>query len=329
MIRKLFFESIFASELIDYIEYKESLGFNRNTYYLILRRFDLFLIEHNYIKDFIDEEIVVLWSFIRDIEGKNYRNKRLSILRGFTIYLNLLGKKSFIPKSQSSTPKKIPYVLNIHELKQIYECLDNLKTNYPNGVFCIEHYQLILPVFFRLVYSCGLRNGEACSIKIENINFDSNTIKIQHTKNYIDRIVYISETMMNLLSKYIDKMKTKYFEDIIYLFPSTCLDKHIDTTYTSEKFYRVIKKLKLGSKDFHPVVHSLRHSYVVHKIDEWINLKLDTNILTGYLAKQLGHKNIKETFYYYHIIENSLKPIRKFDEKCNIYKNIEVKYEEN
>ncbi len=122
------------------------------------------------------------------------------------------------------------------------------------------------PVLFRLIYCCGLRCGEACKIRVDDINFLNCVIKIRDAKNYNNREVFISKNMMNLIVKYIEKLKKIYSSNMIFLFPNTSLNKHISPADVSENFYKMIKILNIGNKDFHPVVHTLRH-YVTLLID--------------------------------------------------------------
>ena len=62
-----------------------------------------------------------------------------------------------------------------------------------------------------------------------------------------------------------------------------------------------------------PTVHSLRHYYVMKRINLWIEQEIPLNNMLIYLANQLGHSTPNETFYYYHLINDGLKIISKKD----------------
>ena len=100
-----------------------------------------------------------------------------------------------------------------------------------------------------------------------------------------------------------------------WLFPSSNYEKHILKTTIDKYFNSFVKILQIGTYDFHPVPHSLRHTYVIHRVDSWIQEGKDVNSLIIYLSKQLGHNSLNETYYYYHTLESSFKPINEKSRK--------------
>ncbi len=62
-----------------------------------------------------------------------------------------------------------------------------------------------------------------------------------------------------------------------------------------------------------PTVHSLRHTFVVKRVNLWMRQGLDMNVMMPYLSKHLGHKGIDETYYYYHYVEESARIISEKD----------------
>ena len=57
----------------------------------------------------------------------------------------------------------------------------------------------------------------------------------------------------------------------------------------------------------------MRHSFVVDRINKWREQGLDFNTMLPYLSHFLGHKGFRDTFYYYHYVEETARTIRKKD----------------
>ena len=68
-----------------------------------------------------------------------------------------------------------------------------------------------------------------------------------------------------------------------------------------------------GTVDKKPKVQSLRHTFVVDKMNEWMENGIDTAVMMPYLSRYLGHSSISETQYYFHTIEQIFPVIRRHD----------------
>lgn len=318
-MNKYNYKSCLKDELNAYMNQRVTNGFDYQDSAYRMKRFDQFLVAENYNHKEITREIIEKWCIQKPTENKNTRNKRLSSVRGFCRYIVSINGVAYIPSYHPGESKKVPYVLNKSEIFEVFKNLDvsRIKATY--------HYNCLIPVIYRLYYCCGLRNNEACQLKLENIIHEKKALMIVETKNHKDRLVYLDDSMYIFLMKYI-QIITK-IKPSIWLFPSTDANKPIDRTYVSSYFHSLITKLNIGNKSHHPTVHSLRHTFVVHKIDNWIQEGIDINHMMPYLSKQLGHSSIEETFYYYHTIESSMKIIREKDKEATIYPKVED-YEE-
>ena len=62
-----------------------------------------------------------------------------------------------------------------------------------------------------------------------------------------------------------------------------------------------------------PTVHSLRHTYVVTKMNEWMTAGKNFDALVPYLSRYLGHTSVDETQYYYHQVISAFEILRRHD----------------
>lgn len=312
------FKSKYKNYMSDYVNLMVSKGYREYSFYYVYR-FDKFLVRNDYNLDYISKELIDKWATQLNTEKKNTRNDRVNKVNGFCKYLNSIGVNAYISHSRLSSETITPYILSMNEIITLFNVIDKESTNKD----FVKHYPIMLPVFYRLLYTCGLRNNEACCLKVVDVDFEKLVLRILDSKNDKDRLVYMSKDMGYLLKQYLNKMN-KYI-DSEWMFPSARKEIHINKTTIDRYFNFFVKKANIGNEQFHPVPHSLRHTYVVHRVDSWIQEGKDANKLLIYLSKQLGHNSLSETYYYYHMLESSFEPIK--DKTREIYPEVTT-YEE-
>lgn len=316
---KRILESSYSQLIEQYIDQRIANGFEESSFEK-LYQFDAFLYGMNYTDKELSKSIIDLWCCQKDTEGNNNQIKRINTVKHFCIYLNFIGIKAYVPKNNIKKIKKVPYVMSKEEIILFFGTVDRFFKNKESG---LKHYQYMIPIIMRLYYLCGLRNGEACHLKKEHVLFDKNILLIKDAKNKKERMVYIDKEMMNLLKCYVQRLNKDI--ESVWLFPSGKEKKPISPPTICDYFSEMINICHIGNKQHHPTPHSLRHSYVVHRIDSWIEEGENIDEMIPYLSKQLGHTSISETYYYYHMISSSYDNIQKKDR--NLYPKVD-EYEE-
>lgn len=177
--------------------------------------------------------------------------------------------------------KKLPVVLSGDEISRLLSVTKNFKHN----------------LLLQIVYSCGLRVGEAVRLKFEDIDFDRRTLKVRSGKGRKDRYTIISRTALDTLKIY---MKT--FSPADWIFPGSP-PKNPITTRTAEKIFETALK-KAGIKKS-AGIHSLRHSFATHLLESGVDIR--------FIQRLLGHANLKTTEIYTHVstryIEKIVSPL--------------------
>lgn len=295
-MKNIIYESKLGNSIGEFVKEKRSMGFCYDTEERLLRNFDKFIVDNGFDDGQISMGLVLEYSKIRSTENKNYRNKRITAVRQFAFYLISMGIDAYLPITQGSSEKTTPYLMDDSELKVFFYIVD---TNVPEKKQYFR-YSMMYPVLFRLIYGCGLRISEACNLRCENINLPSGTLKILQSKGNKDRIVYLSEDLRELCSRY-DSQINALIPHRKWFFPGRNTQSPLPITTADLKFKQFWYQMPNASqKGKTPTVHGLRHLFVVNTINKWIHRGKDVDSLLLYLAKYLGHTSPPETLYYYH-----------------------------
>lgn len=173
---------------------------------------------------------------------------------------------------------KLPNVLSKEEVKLIVEAPTNTK-----------HRAML-----SLIYACGLRRSELLNLKSKDVDSKRHLLIIRNAKGYKDRVVPISEKLIEMLRAYYKKYKPK-----IWLFEG----QKIGEQYSEESLAKVLKNALTLCNIKKPVtLHWLRHSYATHLLESGTDLR--------YIQELLGHKSSKTTEIYTHVSQKSIQQIR-------------------
>ena len=150
-------------------------------------------------------------------------------------------------------------------------------------------------VFFRTLYSCGLRLSEALNLRIQDIDGERMYLKI-NGKGSKDRYVPLPKATYELLRLY---WKTHKNEKLI--FPA--LGRKLTKAPTAENpmsMSSVQNALKAAARSAKVKpdkvrAHVLRHSYATHLLEAGVGIRA--------IQQYLGHANLEQTMVYLHLTD--------------------------
>ncbi len=248
-------------------------GQSNSTLHNYIRRIALFVIHFGRLPEQIDPEEIneYLAGLARDPKSPS-RSSFKHMVYGLRYYYRLLGmNKNAIALPSLKKETKLPVVLNHQELKELFSAPSLLKQR----------------IVLTLIYSAGLRGQEVINLKIPDIDFERKTIHIRQSKYKKDRIVPLAASMAVGLKKYL-----KAENPHIWLFNG----KEADGRYSVRGLSWVMREnLKKTSIQKEVSLHSLRHSYATHLLEQGLN------IVT--LKDLLGHAEITTTMIYLHVAQ--------------------------
>ena len=191
---------------------------------------------------------------------------------GLRYYYKHVGQnKRAIALPSIKKDAELPVILNRSELRELFKAPKLLK------------HRIVLT----LIYSAGLRAMEVVNLKLSDIDFERKTIHIKLSKYKKDRIVPLSNYMAQGLKKYISVENPH-----IWLFNG----KEPDGCYSTKGLCWVMREtLKKTSIKKDVCLHSLRHSYATHLLEDGVNIVS--------IKELLGHAEISTTMVYLHVAQ--------------------------
>jgi len=193
-------------------------------------------------------------------------------------YGQMLNRKFTYDIKRPRKERKLPVVLSPAEIQKLLSATTNLK-----------HKTLLM-----LIYSSGLRVSEAVSLKNEDIDTDQKVIHIKGGKGRKDRYTILAETAIKTLKEY-----QQTYNPQKWLFPGANPTRHISARTAQAIFKTALKKAGIQKP---ATVHSLRHSFATHLLENGIDIR--------YIQKLLGHKSTKTTEIYTHVTTRTLTRIK-------------------
>jgi len=265
-------------------------GQSKSTLNNYIRRIALFVIHFGKLPEQIDPEEIneYLVALARDPKSPS-RSSFKHMVYGLRYYYRLLGmNKNAIALPSLKRETKLPVILNQKELKELFAAPTLLKQR----------------IVLTLIYSAGLRGQEVINLKISDVDFDRKVIHIRQSKYKKDRIVPLAESMAVGLKKYLSAENPHK-----WLFNG----KESDGRYSVRGLAWVMREnLKKTSIKKDVNLHSLRHSYATHLLEQGLN------IVT--LKELLGHADVTTTMLYLHIAQCPLiKPHSPLDTLYNFH----------
>lgn len=244
------------------------------------------------LQTYVDE-----WCTKRDSETCNSCRSRIYPIIDFIEFGNKRNlffiTRPIVPSAQSRT--YIPHAFSELELSNFFKACDNL---YPEGTENKKNRirKITVPVFFRLLYSTGMRTTEARFLRRENVNLETGVINIQYSKGHCQHYVVMHDSMRELMKTFDDVME-RIMPNREYFFQSKVGGAYTTTWVThafSEAWYK--------SNNTPAVPYALRHHYATSNINKCVRDGVGFHSNFVYLSRTMGHKVLESTKYYYSLV---------------------------
>lgn len=222
------------------------------------------------------------------VPGKSvsYQNQAINAVKLYFKYRQISADLSGIQRPR--TQKKLPVVLSMPEVERILLMTRNLK-----------HKALL-----SLIYSAGLRIGEALALTAADIDSDRMLIYVRQAKGNKDRYTLLSEKALLLLREYF-----RVYQPRQWLFEGA------DGGQYSPRSAQLVLKAAVRAAGIakRVTLHTLRHSFATHLLEHGTDIR--------FIQDLLGHASPKTTMIYTHVshgyVQNIRNPLDMLGTKSN------------
>ena len=212
--------------------------------------------------------------------------KDISALRAFGDYLERKGMWSENPAMELDKPKaarNLPKVLSIEQIDSLLDSIDKTSLSGKRD-----------DALFGLVYSCGLRISEVCTLKLANLHLEERLILV-HGKGDKERLVPFGDRAYEKLLIYLQEVRPQLVKGRIV---AEVFVNYRGEAISRKGVWKRFKELEALS-GVEAKVHTLRHSFATHLLQGGADLRS--------VQELLGHSDLSTTTIYTHVTDKQLE----------------------
>lgn len=212
--------------------------------------------------------------------------KDISGLRALGDYLERKGMWSENPAMELDKPKaarNLPKVLSIEQIDSLLDSIDKTSLSGKRD-----------DALFELVYSCGLRISEVCTLKLANLHLEERLILV-HGKGDKERLVPFGDRAYEKLLIYLQEVRPELVKERIV---AEVFVNYRGEAISRKGVWKRFKELEALS-GVEAKVHTLRHSFATHLLQGGADLRS--------VQELLGHSDLSTTTIYTHVTDKQLE----------------------
>jgi len=291
------FTSFLTPLIQSYITYqKASEHWNDSSYEANLLLFDRYCKKQYPKATALSQQMVDEWCCQRESESNNSCRSRIYVIVSF---IRFLRKRSQTEITEPLLPRKerrtyIPHSFTQKELENFFHACDSLP---PTTVTPeTRSRKITIPVFFRLLYSTGIRTNEARLLRVDDVDLVHGILNIRYSKGYAQHYIALHDSMLKVLQKY-DVAIRKQYPSRNYFFPARNNSFHT-RNWVQHNFRELWDKYNTS----YATAYQLRHNYATENINQWTDEGFSFDAKLLYLSKSMGHSTLESTKYYYSLV---------------------------
>lgn len=268
----------------DYLKIERGFSVNSiSSYKEDITKFKKFI---NYTKNPLEINSDDIKRFLHDISKELNSTSQSRIISGLRSFFEFLIFEKYIkdnPLNLIESPKtsrKLPDVLSLEEIDLLISKID----------LSIEQGERNLAII-ELLYGCGIRVSELVDLKISDLFFEENFIKVTGKGNK-QRLIPIGNITKQNINNYLLNSRNKI--KVINTFKDHVFLNRRGKNLSRAMIFTIIKKLAKKanfSKSISP--HTFRHSFATHLLENGADLRT--------IQQLLGHESITTTEIYMHL----------------------------
>jgi site-specific recombinase XerD len=254
-------------------------------------------------REIADVDHKMLRTYLANLETRGLQRtsirRKASCVRRFYRYLQREGHVESNPAELLVLPKgrsRLPKVLKAVEVGRVIGFAEERRSQHDAPAEAWRDLALV-----EVLYDAGLRVGEACSLKTEDVDLEKGWVRVVQGKGGRDRVVPLADAACVAIDGYVrhgrPELASRNASGAGVLFLNTR-----GKPMTTRDARRVIARLGVGALDGRPMwPHLLRHSFATHLLEGGADLRS--------VQELLGHTDVGSTQIYTHITSERLRTV--------------------
>lgn len=291
-------DGAFPELFSEYIDYKRNLGYvYPNSRLYLVRLLSRFLAgrarddQHVLTKNAAEE-----FAQPRDGEAPGSTAARRGIARQFAVFLRWKGIDAYVLPEHcqpAQTQSFQPRIITAKEMTRIIACADGREPSR-----CGPHTQPVYAMLVRLLWCCGLRIGEALSLRVGDVDLTEAVMTVRKAKHNRTRLVPMSQSLAAHARHYVVAVGLIPEDPDAWFFPSPRGGAYHPGSATAHIQNLMLEADVTTATGRAPRAQDLRHSYAVACLAKMQADGIDTYVGLPLLATYMGHADIVSSEYY-------------------------------
>ena len=238
-------------------------------------------------------ELALTWSTQPAQCGPAYHAQRLSAVRGFARYLQACDPRTTVPPMRLlsyGNQRRTPHLYTSEEAWSLVRAARDLAP---------ELRAATTEAILGLLFSSGLRIGEALRLDRGDMNLSDGVLIIRHSKFDRSREVPLHPTCAAALRSYERRREHLMRRATSSAFFLSDTGERVSYDRFRTDFRALVVKVSIAPLPSGPVrIHDARHSFAVNVLTRWHDEGADVRALLPSLSTYMGHVNPSSTYWY-------------------------------
>jgi integrase len=274
-----------------YLQVRRALGYKMARPEKLLAQFVSYLEQAGAVT--VTTEQALAWSVLPGGDPA-WHSYRLTVVRGFAIWLATIDPDAQVPPAQLIPSRKLratPYLYADEEITALVAAAGSLRFPLRTAT-----YQTLVG----LLAVTGMRVGEAISLDREDIDFDAGVLTIREAKHGKSRLIPLHDTTVQALRGYLqirESVLPRPGTGAVFISPAGTRLLYCNVHATWKRLV-ASAGLRPRSAACRPRIHDLRHSFTVRSLLDAYQAGHDGQATLALLATWLGHVDPAATYWY-------------------------------
>lgn len=290
------FTSVFATDLDDYLAFKEAMGFTGKSRIWYLKHFDAYCTHHQVTV--LDRVTVEGWVTERLRSSGTYRSW-MSYIRDFGRWVAVhRDPGAYVLDGAWKAPfvRSQPNLLTRAQIDRFFTAAASVRSKSPWA------WQSV--AFFVLMHSCGLRTGEVRALRLGDVDLHTGHVTINESKGHRSRRLPVTSEVNSILRCCDNTSRQRFSARRSFFISAT--GSAVAAASVGVIFARIWDRAGLSrpSEGPQPRPYDFRHHFAYANLERWMTGGTNVTAMLPYLQAYMGHASVESTYYYVHTSPN-------------------------